>query len=96
LIPLRAAGLVISHRGRNGGYQLARPASQITALDVVESIDGQVCLVECVADEELCSRSHRCATRPIWCELTDAMRNILKNHTIAELSSEENELLQTA
>jgi Rrf2 family protein len=96
LIPLRAAGLVISHRGRNGGYQLARPADQITALEVVESIDGQVCLVECVADEDLCDRAYRCVTRDIWSELTDNMRNILKRHTLAELGACETKLLQTA
>jgi Rrf2 family protein len=40
LKPLVAAGLLYSVKGPNGGYRLARPANQITALEIVEAADG--------------------------------------------------------
>jgi Rrf2 family protein len=42
LKPLASAGVLLSAKGPNGGYQLARPARRITLLDVVEAVDGPV------------------------------------------------------
>src|SRR5918996_1906524 len=44
---LRQAGLVGSVRGAHGGYRLARPASEIAMLDVVEALEGPVAPMEC-------------------------------------------------
>ena len=44
---LRQAGLVSSVRGAHGGYRLARPASEIAMLDVVEALEGPVAPMEC-------------------------------------------------
>ena len=44
---LSKAGLVISHRGRNGGSGLARPAEQISVAENVESLEGPISLTEC-------------------------------------------------
>ena len=48
IIPLKSAGLVISHRGAHGGYSLARPPEDITVKDVVEAIEGTIAPVPCV------------------------------------------------
>ena len=40
--PLVVAGILASVRGKNGGYQLARPASDITAGDVIRAVEGEV------------------------------------------------------
>jgi Rrf2 family protein len=39
---LATAGVLLSHRGPNGGYRLARPATQITLLEIVEAVDGPI------------------------------------------------------
>jgi len=41
-------GLVASHHGTKGGYQIARPAASISLWDVIEAIEGPVCFVECL------------------------------------------------
>ena len=48
IIPLKAAGLVLSQRGAHGGYSLARPPEDITVRDVVEAIEGSIAPVPCV------------------------------------------------
>ena len=48
IIPLKASGLVVSHRGAHGGYALARAPEGITVKDVVEAIEGAIAPVPCV------------------------------------------------
>lgn len=43
LSALRRAGLLVSVRGASGGYRLARDASQITVLEIVEALEGTLC-----------------------------------------------------
>src|ERR671910_389480 len=47
---LREAGLVTSVRGAHGGYRLARPASEIEMLDVVQALEGPIAPMECFND----------------------------------------------
>ena len=48
--PLVVAGILASVRGKNGGYQLARPASDITAGDVIRAVEGEVASAPCSAE----------------------------------------------
>ena len=60
------AGLLISEQGTNGGYRLAREASQISALEVIRAIDGPIILTHCFtehADHETCDQSTLCPVR---------------------------------
>ena len=50
LLELRKSGLLVSHRGRNGGFELARPAEQISFADVVRVTDGSLALAPCVSE----------------------------------------------
>ena len=49
LADLREAGLVLSHRGKHGGYLLARPAHLISLGDIIRTIEGPLALVPCVS-----------------------------------------------
>ena len=51
ILSLNKAGLIISLRGAKGGLQLAKPPKEITLLDIIEAMEGPVCIVECVADK---------------------------------------------
>jgi Rrf2 family protein len=82
---LRSAGLVRTARGPNGGYELTRKPSTITALDIVSVLEGRTIPVDCVADATACHRSKRCAARDLWCEVASAMDRVLANLTLEQL-----------
>jgi Rrf2 family protein len=85
---LRRAGIVESVRGARGGYRLARRADRITALDVVELLEGSVAPVTCIDDEEGCERVGACSTEPLWREVDHAVRRVLGGTTLADLMAE--------
>ena len=49
---LRAAGLVTSQRGAHGGYRLAKPASEIRMLEVVEALEGRIAPMDCFTPDD--------------------------------------------
>lgn len=86
LAELRAAGLVRAIRGPRGGFRLARPATEVTALDVVAALEGDLSMVECVADAANCERAEGCATRQVWSAAGEAIRAALESFTIDALA----------
>ena len=96
LIPLRGSGLVISFRGRHGGYKLGEDPDNVTALDVVETLEGPLSLVECVEDCQACDRVGTCVTHDVWKSLVKVLRDKLGGYTIADLATRQEELEQEA
>jgi Rrf2 family protein len=84
-IPLRGAGLLQAERGPRGGYELARPATEITAGEVVEAVEGPLDLLECVRSPAACDRSDCCAARGMWSRVSAAMCDVLHQTTLASL-----------
>ncbi len=86
---LRDAGLVVSTRGRYGGYALARPASKIAVGQVVRLIDGPLAPINCVSQTayEKCScpdESH-CGLRMLMLDVRNAIANILDRYSLADV-----------
>ena len=90
-IGLRHGGLIHSERGPRGGYWLANPACQITALDVVRAVEGTMTLLDCVSDSDVCKRSAGCAARSLWSKLSAAINATLGEVTLADLRQKEME-----
>ena len=89
---LRRGGLVESTRGVHGGYSLTRPAEQISVLDVVTVIEGEVSPVECVAHGYVtgtCQREGECASRGLWMRLKQSIDAVLSQTTLAELVADQ-------
>jgi Rrf2 family transcriptional regulator, cysteine metabolism repressor len=86
---LKSAGLVRTVRGPNGGFELAKDPSTISALDVVSVLEGWKAPVECVENAGACSRSGRCAARELWQDVTVAVDGALGARTLADLSSKQ-------
>ncbi len=82
---LTQRGILESTRGAYGGYQLARAAENVTALDVVEAIEGTPELVECAASENNCALAEHCTLSPFWLEINDDIRTMLAAKTLAEM-----------
>lgn len=88
LIELRRGGLVISHRGKNGGYALARPAETLTFAQIIRAIDGPLALAPCASVTayrkcEDCVDEHSCTVRPALIAARDATALVLEQTTLA-------------
>ena len=84
---LRRAGVVKSRRGACGGFLLARPPAQITVLEVVEILDGLVSPAVCTQGE--CERIEECGPAAVWLEAKQALEQVLRDTTIADLAERE-------
>ena len=85
IIPLKAHGLVTTFRGAHGGYLLGRPAAGITLRDIIEPLEGDLCLVDCVANSTVCERSTECVTRGVWTEMSALLLGFLGSITLEDL-----------
>src|SRR4029077_9685494 len=60
-------GLLASHQGTRGGYQLARVPSLVSVADVIQAIDGPVTVTACSTEEGTCEQYAKCNVRdPLW------------------------------
>jgi len=85
IIPLKINNLVKSIRGAGGGYILARPPEKIKLSEILHALEGACCLVECVDDEEHCTRTSFCAAREVWKEASMMLKNYFENLTLQDL-----------
>jgi Rrf2 family transcriptional regulator, cysteine metabolism repressor len=85
---LRRAGFIRSVRGAFGGYKLARPPEQISALEVVEVMEGSIAPVACIEDSSSCSHVSSCGTENLWRRVDTAIRDVLGNATLRDLMLE--------
>lgn len=88
VIPLKSAGLLQSVRGANGGYMLARHPSQITIHMIVEKLEGDVSLVECAENPNVCTRNANCVARIIWKRTDEAIMKVLDDITLQDMVDE--------
>ena len=89
---LRLAGLLRTIRGAHGGYLLNKDASEITVLDVVTALEGDISPVDCLDHPGLCDRSDNCVTRELWKDLRASMEQTLGSRTIQQLVDRAKEL----
>ena len=81
------AGVLRSAKGRGGGFALARPAHQITLMDIVEIIDGPQHLDRCVVGLEKCSDSAPCPQHDLYKPIRYRLKDYLNTTTLADLAA---------
>ena len=82
--------LVKGHRGKNGGYQLSKPAEEITAWDIISITENDFYVVSCMSpDAPKCDRIDSCVTLPMWRELDELTENYLNSVALSDLLSGE-------
>ena len=82
---LARAGLLVSHAGTNGGYALARPANQITALEVIRAIDGPLFITSCITIHGACDLAGHCTIKEPLRKVNDSIKDLLSNICISDL-----------
>lgn len=83
---LSAAGLVVSARGKSGGYKLARRAEEYTVAEILLSGEGSLAPVHCLENgAEPCENAGSCRTLPLFKELDEVIMNFLKSKTLKDL-----------
>jgi Rrf2 family protein len=87
LLQLRRGGIVHAQRGPEGGYWLARPASEISLAEVIRVIDGPLAHVRGHRPEELGYQGAARALQDVWIALRASEREILDLVTIADVAS---------
>src|SRR5690606_10456395 len=85
LKPLAQAGLLEGFRGARGGYRLARPASQISLVEIVEAMEGPLAMTECSLDDHECGIAHQCGVRANWRRINDVIAAALGNVSLAQM-----------
>ena len=83
------AGLLTSTRGSRGGYQLARPASAISAAAIIDAIEGPVAITECSGNHSACDLEVSCSTGNAWQRINGAIRSSLDEISLAQLAGQE-------
>ncbi|MBT2468325.1 Rrf2 family transcriptional regulator [Streptomyces sp. ISL-66] len=84
---MRRGGLVLSQRGGNGGYRLAKPARSISIADVIRVVDGPLVSVRGVRPPDLSYTGPAQALLPLWIALRANVREILDGVTLADVAS---------
>ena len=96
IIPLRGVGLVNSSRGAYGGYSLAREPSQITLKEIMDVLEGDCSLVDCVNNPSKCPRVPICASHDIWAIIGEKISETLSGITLDMLAKLKQEKAQKA
>ena len=84
---LAREGLLVSHRGVQGGYSLARKAEEISVADIIRALDGPIAMTDCITDESgNCDLQARCPTRLPWLRINQAVRGALESITLSDMA----------
>ncbi|MFF1695792.1 RrF2 family transcriptional regulator [Streptomyces sp. NPDC058257] len=86
---MRRGGLVLSQRGGNGGYRLARPAGSISIADVIRVVEGPLVSVRGVRPPELTYSGPAESLLPLWIALRANVRQILEGVSLADVAGAE-------
>ncbi len=84
---MRRAGLLVSQRGAEGGYRLARAASEISVADVIRPLDGPLAEVRGLRPEAANYEGSAEHLRDVWVAVRASLRAVLEQVTIADIVS---------
>jgi Rrf2 family protein len=88
---LAGAGLLRTARGAGGGVRLARPASEISMLDVVRVFEGGIVLNRCVDDPQTCPLTENCPVHLSWTSATEQVESYLDSVRFDQLAAHAND-----
>ena len=81
------SGLVVSARGVQGGYALARPASTISAAEILDALEGPIALTDCSSANGSCNLEPFCRVGTAWQRINHSIREALESVSLADLQA---------
>jgi Rrf2 family protein len=85
---LTRARLITSRRGPAGGFEISVPGRRASMRDVIEAVDGRMCLNVCLNERRSCPRKDWCPAHPVWIRAQAAMLEVLGTAMIADLAAD--------
>jgi Rrf2 family protein len=80
-------GILKSSKGRGGGFSLARPAHEITLLDIVQLTEGPMVMDRCVVGMERCNDQMPCAQHDLYKPIRQRLKDYMSTTTLADLAA---------
>lgn len=93
---LAHAGMIISRRGQAGGFEISPRGQSASMLQVIEAVDGPICLNICLFAGKSCHRKGTCPAHPVWARAQMAMLEVLSGAMIAQMAEDSNGAVQRA
>jgi Rrf2 family protein len=84
---MRHAGIVRSHRGAEGGFRLARPASEVTIADIIRAVEGPLASVRGGPPEDATYPGVAEALPRVWIAVRANLRSVMEHVTVADVAS---------
>ncbi len=88
LTQLVRSGLLTSHQGIHGGYELARPPAVTSVAAVIEAMDGPLTMTACTPGDDRCDQFSKCTVRDPLHRIRDRIAAILAGCSISEMAAD--------
>lgn len=88
LTELKNGGLIKGTRGKKGGYQLARPSSEINIADIILVLENNLCFVNCLSKDprkQGCNREKFCVAKKLWGDARDSLLSYFETFSLDNL-----------
>lgn len=82
---LKNAGILESSKGKGGGFYLAKPLKDITVLGIIEILEGEMAIVECLSEGFYCDMYEGCLTNKMWSRLNESIRQSFANVNLGDV-----------
>jgi Rrf2 family protein len=89
---LKAANLITNVKGKKSGYVLAKPASEITMLDIHNAFEPSFQVVDCIAPNYFCEKEKHCAAKTFWQGLNNLVVDYFSSFTLADMMNKQIDL----
>ncbi len=85
LKPLARERIIVSTRGVNGGYTLARPAEEITVGEIIQASEGPIGMTSCISEPGSCEQETFCPVKVNWERISRAVRDAMEDVPLSEM-----------
>lgn len=92
---LKKSGLVVSTRGAQGGYALARTPDQISVGGIIRVLEGSLAPVSCLEEDHVCQNSDRCAMHLLYGRISRGITGVLESITLMDMAADQRKLNAT-